>query len=98
MPKIMFQVVPLIFKCVESFIFNFPSCSTSFNQLNNVVFGDGNVGYEPTLLERIEALESQITDLQKDLEEHSHTYLTGKGTGHNNTEAETGPATFPATP
>jgi hypothetical protein len=56
------------------------------------------IEYEPTLLERIEKLESQITDLQEDLDEHSHTYLTGKGTGHNNTEVETGPATFPATP
>ena len=26
------------------------------------------------------------------LENHTHTYLTGKGKGHNNTEAETGPA------
>ena len=44
MPKIMFQVVPLIFKCVKSFIFNFPSCSTAFNKLNNIVFGDGDIG------------------------------------------------------
>jgi hypothetical protein len=57
------------------------------------------------LLERIEDLENQMEDLtehvmglQEDLEEHSHAYLTGNGTGHNNTEAETGPATFPATP
>lgn len=56
------------------------------------------IEYEPTLFERIEELESQIMDLQEDLEEHSHNYLTGKGTGHNNTKAETGPATFPATP
>jgi len=26
------------------------------------------------------------------LENHTHTYLTGKGKGHNNTQAETGPA------
>jgi len=28
----------------------------------------------------------------EELENHTHTYLTGKGKGHNNTEAETGPA------
>jgi hypothetical protein len=27
--------------------------------------------------------------------DHTHTYLTGKGKGHNNTEAETGPAEVP---
>ena len=27
--------------------------------------------------------------------DHTHTYLTGKGKGHNNTEAETGPAEPP---
>ena len=27
--------------------------------------------------------------------DHSHTYRTGKGEGHNNTEAETGPAEPP---
>ena len=26
------------------------------------------------------------------LENHTHTYLTGSGVGHNNTEAETGEA------
>jgi hypothetical protein len=36
------------------------------------------------LLERIEALE-----------DHTHTYLTGSGVGHNNTEAETGEAGVP---
>ena len=63
------------------------------------------IEYETTLLERVEVLESQvealtlqIVDLQKGLEEHSHTYLTGKGEGHNNTKAKTGSATFPATP
>lgn len=29
--------------------------------------------------------------------DHSHSYLTGKGKGHNNTPAHTGPAVFPAT-
>ena len=69
------------------------------NASNNGVWIQGYViEYEPTLLERIEELESKIMYLQEDLEQHSHTYLTGKGKGHNNTKAETGPATFPASP
>jgi hypothetical protein len=40
------------------------------------------------LLERIEGLEVWL-DEQVD---HTHSYRTGKGLGHNNTEAETGPA------
>lgn len=62
--------------------------------------------YEPTyLLERIEELEShvedlaeQIIDLKEDVENHRHIYRTGKGKGHNNTKAKTGPAKFPAMP
>ena len=40
--------------------------------------------WEEELLQRIEALE-----------DHTHTYLTGKGQGHNNTEAETGTTEVP---
>jgi hypothetical protein len=66
---------------------------------NNAYWIPGYViEYEPTLLERVEELESQFKDLQKDLQQHSHTYLTGEGTGHNNTKAETGPPTFPSSP
>ena len=43
------------------------------------------------LLERIEALKSQ-------LENHRHIYRTGKGKGHNNRRARTGPARFPTEP
>jgi hypothetical protein len=56
------------------------------------------------LLERIETLEGQmedltehVMDLQEDLENHRHIYRTGKGKGHNNRKAKTGPAKFPAT-
>jgi hypothetical protein len=59
----------------------------------------------PDLEDRVEELELQlealtqtVMDLQVDLEEHSHTYLTGKGKGHNKKEAKTGPATFPGAP
>lgn len=37
-------------------------------------------------------LAEEIAKLRRDLEGHTHTYLTGKGEGHNNTEAETSPA------
>ena len=60
MPKIMFQVVTLIFKCVERFIFNFPSCSAAFNQLNNIVFGDGDIGYPAVMIVYLVALEDRI--------------------------------------
>ena len=43
------------------------------------------------LLQRIEALEAELAD-QAD---HTHTYRTGKGQGHNDTEVETGPAEPP---
>jgi hypothetical protein len=45
-------------------------------------------GTDPT--ERIAELEEELDQLRDDFESHSHTYLTGKGAGHNNTEAETG--------
>ena len=35
-------------------------------------------------------LEQKITDLEEAFSDHTHTYLTGKGKGHNNTEAFTG--------
>ena len=44
------------------------------------------------LEKRVDTLETKVTKLQFDLEHHTHTYLTGKGTGHNNVIAETSPA------
>jgi len=41
---------------------------------------------------RVDTLEAEVDDLRDDLEDHTHTYLTGRGEGHNNTEAETSPA------
>lgn len=64
-----------------------------------------NVKVYVSIEERVEALELQVEaltqtviDLQVDLENHRHIYRTGKGNGHNNTKAKTGPAKFPATP
>ena len=41
-------------------------------------------------------LQDQIDALRADLENHTHTFLTGRGVGHNNTEAETSSALLPA--
>lgn len=43
------------------------------------------------LVERVDALESLVEDLLG----HSHQYLTGKGKGHNNTEATTSDPDLP---
>ncbi len=56
----MFQVVTLIFKCVKSLIFNFPSCAAAFNQLNNIVFGDRDIGYPAVMIVYFVALEDRI--------------------------------------
>lgn len=40
-------------------------------------------------LASIDSLESRIDTLEYRLEHHYHTYLTGRGAGHNNTEANT---------
>ena len=37
-------------------------------------------------------IEEEIEKLWRALETHTHTYLTGRGEGHNNTEAQTSPA------
>jgi hypothetical protein len=38
---------------------------------------------------QIDELEAALQQLRRDFERHSHTYLTGKGIGHNNMEAST---------
>jgi outer membrane murein-binding lipoprotein Lpp len=44
----------------------------------------------------IEELDEKVDQLREDFDNHSHTYLTGKGRGHNNTEADTGAPVLPA--
>ena len=49
-----------------------------------------------TLSEQYESLQEQVTNLRRALNalsDHSHDYLTGKGRGHNNSLATTGPPT-----
>ncbi len=41
------------------------------------------------LKERVDSLEAEVARLRYGLEHHTHTYLTGRGEGHNNTEAQT---------
>ena len=50
------------------------------------IFDAGSAGRckPPTIEELLQRIET--------LEDHTHTYQTGRGVGHNNTEAETGPA------
>ena len=42
----------------------------------------------------IEELREDLDDLRDDFDGHTHTYLTGKGKGHNNTEATSGGPEF----
>jgi len=44
-----------------------------------------------TLTDQNAAFEERLKALEDDYSSHNHTYLTGKGVGHNNTEAITGP-------
>ena len=43
-------------------------------------------------------LQQQITEIDGRLSDHSHSYLTGEGKGHNSKAVPTGPAIFPAEP
>ena len=46
--------------------------------------------------EELEALREELARLRHDFEGHYHTYLTGRGEGHNNTVAQTPPPVLPA--
>lgn len=46
------------------------------------------------LKERVDSLSTEVDQLRYDLRTHTHTYLTGKGEGHNNTVASTSAAIF----
>jgi len=41
------------------------------------------------IAEDLEQLTETVAELREDFDNHSHTYLTGRGVGHNNTEATT---------
>jgi hypothetical protein len=48
------------------------------------------------IAEDLGELEETVEELRDDFDNHGHTYLTGRGQGHNNTEAETGTPSLPA--
>jgi hypothetical protein len=61
-----------------------------------VMAGSDPSGDLADLTERVDDLEEEVDDLEEELDElredfdgHSHEYLTGRGTGHNNTTADT---------
>jgi hypothetical protein len=66
-------------------------------ELNNLYIKVG-LDEKETLqkLTKLDSLESLIDTLEYKLEHHYHTYLTGRGTGHNNTEANTTLSIFEA--
>jgi len=43
-------------------------------------------------------MEQRIQELEQGYSDHSHSYLTGKGKGHNDRIAVSGPAIYPASP
>jgi hypothetical protein len=51
------------------------------------------VGTDPAML--VADLQKQIDELREALKSHTHTYLTGKGVGHNNTVAVSSAAIIP---
>lgn len=59
------------------------------------------IGTDPNVVvseirDEIEMLEEELALLREEFETHYHTYLTGRGVGHNNTVAETPPPIVPA--
>jgi len=48
--------------------------------------------------ETIDDIQQQIDDLEDVIENHAHEYLTGRGKGHNNTLATSGPAIISSEP
>lgn len=74
---------------------NLGGISGILNNLPTVGWNDIilKLGADPQ--EYIAEIEDQIDELREDLDGHSHIFLTGRGTGHNNTEAETSSALLP---
>jgi len=59
---------------------------------SGIWWNDMTVSVGEDLAEQIRELTQRVDKLESQLRSHTHTYLTGKGVGHNNTEAETSPA------
>ena len=50
MAKIVFEVVPLVFQCIERLIFNAPAGSTTPHDLVHGAFGEAQVGHPTEML------------------------------------------------
>ena len=50
MAEIVFDMVALIFKRIESFIFNFPAGTAGFDQLNDILFVYRLIGYPAVVI------------------------------------------------
>ena len=57
----------------------------------------GLVSQVETLVDENALLTERVTTVEQQVINHSHSYLTGEGAGHNNTLTSTGPSGFPAT-
>ena len=44
MAEVVFDMVALVFKGIETFVFHFPSGTAAFDQVDHVVFGDVDIG------------------------------------------------------
>ena len=63
MAKVVFNMIALVFKRIKAFVFNFPACSTTFNQLDHIIFVDDNiVGYGSESRQQAMALFKGIVD------------------------------------
>jgi hypothetical protein len=91
-------------KLTATLFMTIPSAAPSSCDYMNGFFGGGDGRVELTNLSvkvgldeketlqrlaKLDSLENRIDTLEYRLEHHYHTYLTGRGAGHNNTEANT---------
>jgi len=60
MPEIVLQMVSLIFQGIKGFVFDLPSCPAAFDQIHDVVPGDGDIGYPTVTVGRLISLELRI--------------------------------------
>ncbi|MEE8576482.1 MAG: T9SS type A sorting domain-containing protein, partial [candidate division Zixibacteria bacterium] len=68
--------------------------TTTIQDWGGNIFDDNGAGWAGLTVVAGQDLGGEIDDLLDKLENHGHTYLTGRGVGHNNTEAQTGIAIF----
>jgi hypothetical protein len=77
---------------------NFANPADELSDGDTIVLRGVGLHLIPMTDEVLEDIQGQIDDLQDGLQNHAHTYLTGRGRGHNNTAATSGPAEMSAEP